>query len=680
MEGIGDELRRRREDLDLEEEMEEAGFRFADEERDENPMEERDENPMFELEESESDQSSESGHSSEEESESESGYSTEEELEDLSPEELLELWVRKVGNPVEIYDILRKTGSYISGSGLYSLWFSNITGEPIRFYASEEGAKLLLLSIGGKFDVTQFYKSSDEWRFYLKNGIGLEIRGRDYLIYVCRNPMESIQALPINHFQAYFDGAEIHPEVFDEALALNDSCVEDYLSFNRFINDQIQYCISRREEVAVNILPRHVGRRLAGPLPTDILYEILSSVHYDIVEEIGEMSPLQYAFFCIDSFLLDFSFDEMTERLDRVKKSFLPEDYRGEVRNLIAVHLSRIYDSTKDLPGYEAVFQELTQEYYGVQPEELPVFPISPSSQLHLNEMEIHRLKQIAEFKNKYDALVNIREKTRRLRHLEYFTQPSDKPTEELDYDEVKEDKCMDMESLSFYNINAYLNGEAVMAYSEEDEKGDREPIEDYALPPAPPEIARKRLVFFVASDERLTVVKPYCYHLDQLESAISTSLYSDTCTDRSFGYERINEGFSNPLFKIPLETNVYVRLSELLKGLYSTQSQAFLLIPTREVSRRTASLSTYLYQLGVSGDHCQEGTEKRVYKIVVCGKGTDKCYPLRGDIQFRPDGSVPVRVDISDYSEFIKRYDEQEKISRLQQDNMFLQDEQEED
>ena len=677
MDGIADELRRRREELD--EEMEEMGFRFAEEdqreEREENPMEEREENPMEDLLE-EFDQAVEP--EDEPQFEAEDGNLTEDELEELSPEELLESWVRRVGEVQVIYDILRKTGSYIAGQNLHSLLVGTEIDHKVHFYATPEGAKLLLIALPGKFQITQFYKSDDKWRVFLKNGIGLEIKGerREYIIYVCRNPLESIRGLPINHFQIYFDGAELNIDSLADPITLNERCVEDYLSFNRFINDQLNYFINKREEVVVDILPQHLGRRRIGLPPKDIQYEVISSVHYSMVEEATElMNELEYAFFCIDSFVVDFSFDELVQRFDRVKRKFLAQVYQDDVRKFVGVHLVKVYEGSQGISEYLEVIEQLAQENYGVPAEEMPYIPVVPDSQVRKNELEIQRLKQIAEFKNKYDALVNIREKTRRLRHLEYFTQPSAAPTEELDYNEVKEDKCMDMESLSFYNINAYLNGEAVMAYSEEDEKGQREEVEDYALEPVPPEVARKRLVFFVASDERLTVVKPYCYNLDNLESAISTSLYSDTCTDRSFGYERIHEGFSNPLFKIPLETNVYVRLSELLKGLYSTQSQAFLLIPTREVSQRTASLSTYLYQLGVSGDHCQEGTEKRVYKIVVCGKGSDKCYPLRGDIQFRMSSAVPVRADISDYSEFIKRYDEQEKIPRLQQDNMFLEE-----
>jgi hypothetical protein len=60
----------------------------------------------------------------------------------------------------------------------------------------------------------------------------------------------------------------------------------------------------------------------------------------------------------------------------------------------------------------------------------------------------------------------------------------------------------------------------------------------------------------------------------------------------------------------------------------------------------------------------------------VVCGKGSDKCYPLRADIQFRPDSRVHSREQDDDYNEYISRFQEDMTIGRLEQDNIVYSDE----
>jgi hypothetical protein len=239
----------------------------------------------------------------------------------------------------------------------------------------------------------------------------------------------------------------------------------------------------------------------------------------------------------------------------------------------------------------------------------------------------------------------------------------------ELAFDEQAHERCFDNISLSYYDINAYLNGEPVRVYADEDSKEEEEVMEA-----VPPEVARKRLVFFVANEE-LTVIKPYCYSLDKLEKDIGSRLYSDTCTP-SGGRQHLDRGFSNPLFKIELGYYpVFVRLSKLLKALYKTKSQAFLLIPTQEVAERTASLGYHRYQLGIGADHCQPGTNKTVYRIVACGRGSDKCYPLREDLQLVPDSAITSRSSDFDYGLHENRYDMEIQANRLDQELLIGED-----
>ncbi len=571
-------------------------------------------------------------------------------LQCMSEEELLERWVRKMGEREDVYSLLRTTGSYLSGMGLYHLIQKRDFSYPVEIYASSEGAKRLCLEFGVS-SIGLFYEDEDKGSVFLQCRIGMAMYGEGFVIYVCEDPLASIEKLPVNHLQLYFDGSEIHMEVLEEP---------EILEFPMRENPYLKNLITPFRNLRVREIPALGVSE----------YHYLVKYLYEKMATRQDMKGNEYYFFILDTFLLDFSFDELIRRLESVKSDFLPDFCEGEVRVLLFYFLKKVYH--KFTLDTKRLANKMVMESYGISLEEIPMIRYQADSDIRSNEKRISRLKKVAELQDKLEVLRQIRNKTRRVKLLEFFTPPSRLPLEEVSYDEVKEDKCMDMESLSFYNINAYLNGEAVMAYSEEDEKGEREAVEDYALEPVPPEVARKRLVFFVASDERLTIVKPYCYHLDNLERGLMTSLYSDECKNGPLN-DPIHHGFSNPLFKIPLETNIYVRLSELLRGLYNTQSQVFLLIPTREVQPRTSSIGTTIYKLGVSGDHCQEGTDKRVYKIVVCGKGSDKCYPLRADIPFQL--STESRVDPHDYSKFKKRYDEEGTALDLAQINQLLQE-----
>jgi len=595
----------------------------------------------------------------------------------------IEDWIGKIGDPEEISTLLRETKSYISGFGLYEFLEKGSLSGDIDIFATPTAAKLFSLVLPVTIE-TVFNPIEYSHKAMLKNGIGMIISGPGFEINVCKDPGQSVRNQVVNHSGIYYDGENVNTDAIDleDPIKLNDLYTEDYLSANPFVLQNINYFKDRGHVFTIEIKPENIGSKLVYSSEWNRFGVTREDMFKFITYFLYKESVVGSLILKINTCLFVYTFEELVTKLNKSKKYFLSDRYQGDIKLLLAQGLLYLYNRKSeeykrngiDTSELRRAVEMYSIEHFGEDIENIRRGPYARNSRLDTNKQSIEALREIAEVKDKYDILKRIRNKSRKLEHLEFFTKPSSNPIEEKAYNETKEKMCIDMESLSFYDINSYLKGEAVMAYSEEDEKGNREEVEDYAIEPVSQEIASKRLVFFVASDERLKVVKPYCYNLDLLEKDMATRLYSDTCT-ASGSYRDIDRGFSNPLFKLSFETNVFVRLNKLLKALYSTKNQAFLLIPTKEVVPRTASLNTYKYGAAVSGDHCQEGTDKRVYRIVVCGKGSDKCYPLNGSIEFRPDAMVEYRTDDRDYDKFLRRYKEEKEVIGLEQENAMLDD-----
>ena len=204
----------------------------------------------------------------------------------------------------------------------------------------------------------------------------------------------------------------------------------------------------------------------------------------------------------------------------------------------------------------------------------------------------------------------------------------------QVDYDEKNRmvgQKCMNASNFSLYDINAYLKGERVRAYTKD---GEKSPLTN--LLPVNSKDAMKRLIFFLATSEKLDKLTPFCYNLDLLTKDIGSLLYVE-CKDID-NQEGLNYLFGqNPIISLNFGFSIYVPLSEILDAIYNTKNQVFVLVPTDKVFKYTASMAIQFgtVQSGLGGHHCQEGSNKPLHTIKVC-KGTEGnvCWPVNEAIE----------------------------------------------
>jgi hypothetical protein len=192
---------------------------------------------------------------------------------------------------------------------------------------------------------------------------------------------------------------------------------------------------------------------------------------------------------------------------------------------------------------------------------------------------------------------------------------------------------CIDVENLgAVYNINAYLKGEAVEGYNQDPTQG---PDEDYFLERVSAREASKRLVFFLAkSKDKLDDLDAYCYNIDRLSKNVGSDLYTD-CPNPGSMRGVVEQFGKNPFIKLPFDDSIYVPLSEILEGIYKTQKQVFILIPTDTIYTHTSSISAVFGNGQSSGHNCAEETKKRLHTLRVCeGKGDDLCWPVNDTIE----------------------------------------------
>jgi len=145
-----------------------------------------------------------------------------------------------------------------------------------------------------------------------------------------------------------------------------------------------------------------------------------------------------------------------------------------------------------------------------------------------------------------------------------------------------------------------------------------------------------KRLIFFLATSEKLDKLTPFCYNLDLLTKDIGSLLYVE-CEDID-NQEGLNYLFGqNPIITLNFGFSIYVPLSEILDAIYNTKNQVFVLVPTDKVFKYTASMAIQFgtVQSGLGGHHCQEGSNKPLHTIKVC-KGTEGnvCWPVNEAIE----------------------------------------------
>jgi hypothetical protein len=196
-------------------------------------------------------------------------------------------------------------------------------------------------------------------------------------------------------------------------------------------------------------------------------------------------------------------------------------------------------------------------------------------------------------------------------------------PTElkTLQYDEKtilqKMETCLSITTFEDLDIIKYINGEEIT-----DEEG--EVIE----PSVSDKTAKDRLFFLVG--ESIDKLQPACSTLQILKQNILSTIFLEC----PLSADRLKDA----IIKLNFTTGVYhVRLSELIYALYNTKKQVFVLLPSGENSKKLSSLNYRLEgaMSAVSGAHCQEGTQVKLYSIHICTG--DNCFPENNIIESPP-------------------------------------------
>ena len=280
-------------------------------------------------------------------------------------------------------------------------------------------------------------------------------------------------------------------------------------------------------------------------------------------------------------------------------------------------------ESEKDLLKAYREQKTVMQEYY----ERIPPDQIDTKT--------FDQYREIAKYE-KYMAEKEDKEKSKpNTRNIPALNLVKPSRTNLVDYDEKKRmvgKKCINASNHSLYDINAYLSGKRAIGYTTDGKKNP-----DTTLPRANRANAKdvmKRLIFFLATSDKLDDLTPFCYHLDLLTKDIGNQLYVECQNFHSMEGLRYLFG-QNPVVKLDLDFAVYVPLSEILDAIYNTKNQVFVLVPTKKVLKYTASMGVQIGLTTVSGHHCQEGTDKLLHTIKVCkGSEENACWPVNEAIE----------------------------------------------
>jgi hypothetical protein len=600
--------------------------------------------------------------------------------------------------------VLKNTGSIIAGGSILSI-INNYPDESdilenikdFDIYTHREGAKeivnflykynlvenenRLLTNIAPAYDESFLRANNIKIRIYFKLLRGGGDASLDIMIVDDGVSLPGVVSnFDLTFCQVYFDGENIkafHPShILEKSGFLEEQYVRSLLNANKFTIKRIKKYNNRGFKIRYN-----TGDELCGKVidivkkktPVSMEEWLVKKIYKSFadilapVENILSRTKIFVNFFL----LLDFTFENLFELLRRTvkEKCFIPPWllclFNGDNEKILKASviyyltfnpflltnkLYRDYSSNfikKLIPEINNAYK--FTHYVEYLNEKRKEFSRSNENRLNYytavkNVCVLNKLMN--ELRNQF---LVIRGNTRKLEYLNHFTVPT-LPSKKV-YPEKKlvdEGNCFDLYTFGLNNINAYLKGEKVEALTIEGNRPDEDELEDYDLPAVPPEEARKRLVFFLEQTDG--TYKPICYNLDMIEkSDMMSNIFSTTCGD-SGSLANIINGLGNPLFRLNLgDFSVHVFLKELLGALYLTKKQVFILQkPTPPINfPRTASLSVIFSDAGswVSADHCQDRSDKSVYRILLCEeKDGNLCYPIiqSNDIE---------EVDISEFT-----------------------------
>jgi len=196
---------------------------------------------------------------------------------------------------------------------------------------------------------------------------------------------------------------------------------------------------------------------------------------------------------------------------------------------------------------------------------------------------------------------------------------------------------------MSEYKIMDYLNVTVKAANTDDDSEPDDQDLTDYEK-----EVERnKRIIFFLG--ESIENLLPYATTLNFLLYSLHNSLYSTDCKKNRYG-EPINSGYESDMkdaiFLLKFGVIHYpVYLTNLIQAL-RTNKKVFVVLPLfdEKGDRINVERTAGIAQLGnsnllgidpntinnISADHCQAGTDKKLYGVYACeGEGDNPLYPV---------------------------------------------------
>jgi len=582
--------------------------------------------------------------------------------------------------------LLKNTGSIIAGGSVLSA-IHNEKINDIDIYAHKEGARQIIEflnkhyyhnnlkqtfyghNISPAYDESFLRANNIKIRFNLiyEGRIGREILKTSIDIMIVDDSLkleDVVYNFDLTFCQVYFDGEKFvafHPEhVIDRSGFLEDSYIKSLMKFNKFTINRIQKYKEKNYTIKYNLDKTYCDKQLEMKDKKTVvsLEEWIVKKIYDHLILITRQDVIPRNEFIISHFLLlDFTYEGLFKFITKnikdkcfipgwmichyktdsnIFKHYLlysltflpnpfdikPDEYRDCVVDFI--HQKIGFPEINDIDQFESHIKKMMNRRAH--------FFRKPFLVQYYNLLsKICTLKKIQD-RNKTE-IMKLKGKTRNIEKLNIFVNPSSLsgkvyPEKNLIEDEIK-GRCKDLLTTGLNNINAYLRGEKVEAYTVEGERPPEDELEDYDYDPVTPEEARKRLVFFV---ETTSGYIPVCYNLDMIENIdIKSAVYSTTCEGESL--RNINDGFDDPIFKLNMgDFQVFVYLKSLLWALYKTKKQVFILTkPDPPIYfSNTASLQAIIGTDWTSLDHCQNGSDKYVYNIEICEeKDGNLCYPI---------------------------------------------------
>jgi len=223
------------------------------------------------------------------------------------------------------------------------------------------------------------------------------------------------------------------------------------------------------------------------------------------------------------------------------------------------------------------------------------------------------------------DGCLQVNTRNNLMEKLKKFNTNNDrthKTVPEVKQEVTQQSTCFDVGQQDYYNINNFLLGK----------------LEDDTTETTTETDISRRLVFFVGQNR--DNLKPFCYDLENLLNDLNASIYTTDCTRYPTPDGSRLPRLANPLFKLSFEYTVYVYLSDMIDVLTNTNKRVFVILPrlkddgtrTQEEIEKTGSYNAFFVPDPnyVSADHCQDGTNKKVYNIYACeGRDGEPCYPV---------------------------------------------------